>query len=211
MRGATTIWRRRARQLSAHLGHYRGIAPGATHFRPRRLFHGVDKHRQPQSFAVFRLPWLKSLAHRMSLPERPRTPLPASIPTPSIRSSSQDRKNADGCELLHRAVDGIGLNLHHGPEDPPAPVRSTRRRRNRQRLDRRWRFGGPDRADLPHPDLIRPRAAGRARPGNGYRVAAKGSVRRTPVRSPPILRQATVKRNARQPPGFPSCHCVNRA
>jgi cyclopropane fatty-acyl-phospholipid synthase-like methyltransferase len=73
------VGRYRPGQLRAQRNQHRRIAGHAALFRTSNLFHGVDQHRQPPSFATgraprrrsprFRSPRLKLLAHCLSLPK----------------------------------------------------------------------------------------------------------------------------------------------
>lgn len=80
------------------------------------------------------------------------------------------------CDLLHKGPRRIALNLENGPENlPNAAVRAPSRDRHRLGLDRHRGRSIPDRADLPHSDLISAETTARnpPRPRDGYLRAPK--------------------------------------
>ena len=90
-------------------------------------------------------------------------PLPVSLPnlafinaditTPFL--TTLPHRNSPECDLVHRALGRLVLNLRNGPEKLPTIVGSETRHSHRLRLDCHRRRRGLVRADLSHPDLIK--------------------------------------------------------
>jgi hypothetical protein len=138
---------------------------------PGKFLHGIDQHRQPPSFAVSRppgfsrprglcrMPWLKLLTHRLSLPE-PASTDPAINPKVADQFRGLAVKKPVRCDLLHKRPAGLVVNQRNGPENT-SNARFPGRHGHRLCLDRHRRRRCLDRADLSHPDLMRPQAAAR--------------------------------------------------
>jgi hypothetical protein len=211
------VGRCRPRQLSLDRDQKGLLARQTSDLGPRKLFHGVDEHRQPPFFSAAGTPSLGLLSHRPSLPE-PAPPGPTVNPevANSFPATMRERKPAR-CELLHKKAGWLAVNHRNDRENKSIAVRPTPRPRHRLRLDRHRRRSGPDRADLSDLYLIQFQI-GASRPGRFWNEYVPPGIRFSPnPKFPPDFSRATRRRTkVRQSPmrrraRIHTRRCVNRA
>jgi hypothetical protein len=127
--------------------------------RPASRATGFGRHLTASSFLPAEIevagPLSVSLARVLAKP----TVINADIANPFLTTMPQ--RKSPRCDLLHKGLGWLALNLRNGPENLTIVARSESRPPHRLRFDRHWRRSGPVRADLSHSDLIdAERAAG---------------------------------------------------